>query len=195
MHRVMFVEVVIDLNQPTVDPVAVGQPRGMETWIRCIGPGIHGEQARKVCQRHATGAETRQLSAQRGDSRSGGLAGADQVLRRGSNTGDRDWALNGAHGSQRVLLSFIIEKVEQFVFLDGAANGTAVLLQAEWRFLLGSWVEVVPGIPGIRAAISVGGAMNRIGTRLDPDVDNCAGLPTVFRPGILLSLEFLDGVD
>src|SRR3974390_3666963 len=94
--------------------------------------------------------------------------------------------------------------------LDRSSHAATPLLEFDWRFEArngiaaragrgirdgGSYVVIVAGIKPSRSPVRVCGAMNRILARFDSDVDDGAGLPAVFRAGILHGLEFVDGVD
>ena len=61
-----------------------------------------------------------------------------------------------------------------------------------------TWLRevIVRGIGRLRiAAEGIGGAMQGVGARLDPDVYDRSVPPAVFRRSVLLGIEFLNGID
>ena len=100
-----------------------------------------------------------------------------------------------------VTLPFIAGEEEDLVFFDRSANRAAVLLERHLRLgarsgaPFGDLIEEIARIKRCLAAESVRRAVQRIRARLDSDIDYRAGLPAIFRPGIFLDIELLDGVN
>ena len=89
--------------------------------------------------------------------------------------------------------TFIAGEPEELVLDDGPAGRAAKLLQ---RCRVNRTREVVRGIGLHRiAAEGKAGAMQGIGARFDPHVYNRSVPPAVFSRGVLLGIEFLNGID
>src|SRR6202035_4942420 len=107
-----------------------------------------------------------------------------------------------AHG---VVLTLVINEVEQLVFFEWSAQAGAILLQGHWRLVTyrrgsgaGRLIRIIEKIARVKrgfAAKCKRGAVNRVAARLDSGVDDGPGFPAKFGLRILLGIEFLNGVD
>src|SRR5438552_1733720 len=71
----------------------------------------------------------------------------------------------------------------------------ASLGRSDTRVRINFWIEKVARVKGIVALEKVGGSVNIVCSRFDSQVDDCAGLPTIFCWRVLLGVELLNRVD
>ena len=123
----------------------------------------------------------------------GGQKHATQRLGKGHHGGAGDAGERVAHV---ILLAFVRTEKESLVFDDRAAEAAAVLLEGAGQLGRGSSVEIVAGVEHVAvAAKGERGAVQAVGAGLETDVDHRSRLPSIFRGGILLDVEFLDGIN
>src|SRR2546425_7367757 len=121
--------------------------------------------------------------------------GVHNTICRIATKSDRGWSGQLPSISYRVALAFVAPKKEDVVSDNRSAHGAAELFQVAWILRCTDRIEEVACVQGGVAAEGVGGAVERVGPRLQPDIDDRSRLPTVFRARILLEVELLDGVD
>ena len=104
---------------------------------------------------------------------------------------------NDGSVSQDVAQTFVARKPEEFVLDDASARRGAKLLECRRRYRIDArGAEGIARIGGLGVpSKGVGRAVKAVRAGLDADVDDRAFLPAIFRLGILLGVEFLDGVD
>src|SRR5712672_2422172 len=96
--------------------------------------------------------------------------------------------------SDLVALAFISRIEEHLVLADRPAQRGPELLQVD-ALLLAVRKKGIFRIENIGAAKGVGRSVKAVGSGLQTDIGDRPGLKAIFRLGILLRLEFLNGVD
>src|SRR5205085_4501154 len=76
-----------------------------------------------------------------------------------------------------------------------AADRPSKLLQISVLLRSAYWVVVVARVKRRVTPERIACAMNTIGSRLQPDINNRSRFPAVLSRRVLLHIEFLDGVD
>src|SRR5204862_1446623 len=95
----------------------------------------------------------------------------------------------------RFPLAFIIGEEKGLVFHDGAAQGSAELVVVERSLGLAGYVEVVAGIQCAIAEVFCRAAVKGVGAALGDNVDDRAGIASVFGLEIGEHVQFGNGVD
>src|SRR6266567_6960429 len=88
--------------------------------------------------------------------------------------------------SHAVTFGLVAQEVEEFVFLDGPADGRTILFERHRPLWLGNIVEVISRVPGAVASESVSGAMKAICTGFYSNINDGPSLSTIFRLRIFL---------
>ena len=91
--------------------------------------------------------------------------------------------------------AFVVGEIKPFALDDRTADGCAELVKEERGSGFRRRVVVIAGVKGTVAMEIVGGAVQLVGTGLEADVDDNAGLGAEVGAGLLLRSEFLDSVE
>src|SRR5262249_46837788 len=91
--------------------------------------------------------------------------------------------------------SLIRAEIEELAFDYGSADAAAELMQAQRLLRVGLGVEEIARVERIVALEGAGRAVEFIRPRLQSEVEDRAGLPSVFRRRVLLRVELLNRVN